>query len=202
MFLESLWISTGSVAIAEMGDKTQLLAILLASRYQRPWPIIWGILAATLANHFVAALLGIWLRSLLASSIISWVLAASFIGAGIWALFPDRVGEKAAPLKNYGIFFTTFIVFFIAEIGDKTQVITTTLAAHFNALSGVVIGTTLGMMLANVPAVFLGNKITKMIPIHRMRYIAAGLFFLMGLLILLEVDFANLGLKAVVPPVS
>lgn len=202
MFIESLLISTGSVAIAEMGDKTQLLAILLASRYQRAWPIIWGILLATLANHFLAALLGIWLRSLLASALVPWILAGSFFAAGIWALFPDKLDEKSANLKNYGVFFTTFIVFFIAEIGDKTQVVTTALAAQFSLLTPVVIGTTLGMMLANVPAVFLGNAITKVIPMDRMRYIAAGLFFLMGFLILWGVDFGNLVSTHAAPPVS
>jgi putative Ca2+/H+ antiporter (TMEM165/GDT1 family) len=185
-------VSISSVSLAEIGDKTQLLAMFLASRYQRPWPIIWGILLATLANHFLASVLGVWVRSLLSAGIINWVLAASFFAAGVWALFPDKLDEKDKALKSYGVFAATFVAFFLAEIGDKTQIVTTALAAQFNNITYVVIGTTLGMLVANIPAVFLGHSLAKRLPLHIVRYFAAGLFFIMSAAILLGVDFASL----------
>ena len=180
--MEAFLISTGVVALAEIGDKTQLLAFLLAAKFRKPWPIIAGILLATLANHTLAGALGAWITSVLGPQTLRWVLGVSFIGMAIWTLIPDKLDDKSdsAGLR-YGVFGTTLIAFFLAEMGDKTQVATVALAAQFNALFAVVAGTTLGMMLANVPAVLLGNKIANRIPVRLVHGIAALIFAALGM---------------------
>lgn len=170
--LQSLFVPTGLVAIAEMGDKTQLLALLLAARFRRPWPIIWGILIATIANHFAAGALGKWVASFFSEAVLSWVLAASFVAVAAWMLVPDEMDDdETSKLKNYGPFLTTLIAFFLAEMGDKTQIATVMLAAQYPDFWLVVTGTTLGMLLANVPVVLIGNFAADRLPmtlIHRL----------------------------------
>lgn len=184
--MEAFLIATGVVALAEIGDKTQLLAFLLAAKFRKPWPIIAGILLATLANHALAGALGAWITSVLGPQTLRWVLGVSFIGMAIWTLIPDKLDDKSdsAGLR-YGVFGTTLIAFFLAEMGDKTQVATVALAAQFNALFAVVAGTTLGMMLANVPAVLLGNKIANRVPVRLVHGIAALIFAALGVATLL-----------------
>ena len=186
--MEAFLISTGIVALAEIGDKTQLLAFLLAAKFRRPWPIILGILVATLANHALAGALGAWITSIAGPQTMRWVLGVSFIAMAIWTLIPDKlddVGDTAG--MRYGVFGTTLIAFFLAEMGDKTQVATVALAAQFNAIYAVVIGTTLGMMIANVPAVLLGNKIANRVPLRLVHGIAALIFATLGVATLLGV---------------
>jgi len=182
--LEALGVSAGVVALAEMGDKTQLLALLLAARYRRPLPICAGILVATLANHFGAGALGTWLTRVIDPTWMRWVLGGSFIAVALWMLVPDKpdadgegAGRLAAPLGIFGI---TTLAFFLAEMGDKTQVATVMLAARYDALVAVTMGTTLGMMVANVPAVLLGDKVTKWVPIRWVHRIAAVIFLTLG----------------------
>src|SRR5690606_33028149 len=152
--LESLLVPTGIVALAEIGDKTQLLALLLAARFRRPWPIIWGIVLATLANHFLAGVAGAWVAGLFSPAVLAWILAASFLAVALWTLVPDKLdGDEAGAVQRFGPFLTTLIAFFLAEMGDKTQVATVMLAAQYDYLSMVVLGTTLGMLIANVPVV-------------------------------------------------
>jgi putative Ca2+/H+ antiporter (TMEM165/GDT1 family) len=179
--IEAFLTSTLIVAIAEVGDKTQLLSFVLAAKFKRKLPIILGILVATLANHFVAGFVGVWVASLVSPQTLSWVVAVSFIVFGFWALKPDKL-EENTNLRGAGIFFTTAIVFFIVEIGDKTQLATVALAARFETLIPVVMGTTLGMMIANVPAVWLGETLAHRVNMKIMRWVAAGLFFLLGVL--------------------
>lgn len=176
-------VSTGVVATAEFGDKTQLLAIVLASRFQKPLPIIIGILLATVANHAAAAWLGEWLGSLFTGEVLRWVLGISFLAGAVWILIPDKLEESGSGAKvaAYGAFAATFASFFIAEIGDKTQIATVALAARFEMLIPVVAGTTLGMLIANVPAVYLGNSAAHRIPIAPIRIVAAALFAALGL---------------------
>src|SRR5438105_15448388 len=167
--MEAFLISTGIVALAEMGDKTQLLTLVLAARFRRPWPIVWGILAATLVNHGLAGALGAWITEALGPQLLRWILAGSFIAMAIWILIPDKLDEDEQPggkLSHYGVFVTTLVSFFLAEMGDKTQVATVVLAARFHAWAPVVLGTTLGMMLANVRAVWLGDRITRRVPVR------------------------------------
>lgn len=186
--MEAFLISTGIVALAEIGDKTQLLAFLLAAKFRKPWPIILGILVATLANHALAGALGAWITSIAGPQTMRWVLGVSFIAMAIWTLIPDKlddVGDTAG--MRYGVFGTTLIAFFLAEMGDKTQVATVALAAQFNAFYAVVIGTTLGMMIANVPAVLLGNKIANRVPLRLVHGIAALIFATLGVATLLGV---------------
>jgi len=185
--LEAFLLSTGVVALAEIGDKTQLLAFILAAQFRKPVPIILGILIATLANHALAAALGLSVAALIEPQTLRWVLGLSFIAMAIWILIPDRLDEDDAKLARFGVFGTTLIAFFIAEIGDKTQVATVALAAQYQSIVLVVAGTTLGMLIANVPAVILGDRIAGRLPVHLVHRIAAAIFALLGLLTLLGV---------------
>ncbi|MEO6292913.1 MAG: TMEM165/GDT1 family protein [Burkholderiaceae bacterium] len=187
--MEALYISTGVVALAEMGDKTQLLAFILAARFKKPVPIILGILCATLVNHGLAGALGAWITSVISPDAMRWVLGLSFIGMAIWTLIPDKIEEEEVQVaQRLGVFGATLITFFLAEMGDKTQIATVALAAHYGAPLLVVVGTTLGMLLADVPAVFVGNKFAEKIPMKLVHSIAAGIFALMGVLTLLKVE--------------
>ncbi|MCS7101610.1 MAG: TMEM165/GDT1 family protein [Burkholderiaceae bacterium] len=182
--MEAFFLSTALVALAEMGDKTQLLSFVLAARLKRPVPIALGILVATAANHLLAGAVGAWLATLASPQTLRWIVALSFFAFGLWALKPDRLdGERE--YTGHGVFFTTVIAFFLVEMGDKTQLATVALAARFDALAAVVIGTTLGMMLANVPAVWLGERLAQRINLQVMRWIAAALFFALGIATLL-----------------
>ncbi len=180
--LESLFVPTLIVALAEIGDKTQLLALLLAARFRRPWPIIWGIVVATLANHFAAAAIGNWVASLLSPALLAWILAACFIAVAGWTLIPDSLedDEDQTPAR-FGPFMATLVAFFLAEMGDKTQVATVMLAAQYDYLSLVVLGTTLGMLIANVPVVLAGNFAAERLPLDLIRRLAALAFLLLGL---------------------
>jgi Ca2+/H+ antiporter, TMEM165/GDT1 family len=189
--LEAFLVSTAIVALAEMGDKTQLLSFILAARLKRRVPIIFGILVATLANHFLAGGVGVWLASLVSPSVLKWAIALSFFVFGLWALKPDTLADDQK-LRGTGVFFTTLVAFFFVEMGDKTQLATVALAARFDSLVAVVCGTTLGMMLANVPAVWLGETLAHRVNMKYMRWVAAALFFLLGALTLLA-DRLQLG---------
>ncbi|NMG05027.1 TMEM165/GDT1 family protein [Azoarcus taiwanensis] len=180
-YLEAFLISTGVVALAEVGDKTQLLAFMLAARFRRATPIVLGILVATIANHAFAAALGTWLTQWLGPDTMRWILGLSFLAMAVWVLIPDKLddGELAAP--RFGVFGTTVIAFFFAEMGDKTQIATVALAAQYEAFVAVVIGTTLGMMIANVPAVMAGERIAHRIPVKLVHGIAAALFAALGI---------------------
>ena len=189
MELHSILVSTGIVTLAEMGDKTQLLAFLLAAKYKKPVPIILGILFATILNHGLAGLLGLWITQILSPEILRWVLGLSFIAMALWTLVPDKIEDEEASFGvKSGVFITTLVTFFLAEMGDKTQVATIAMAAHYPSPIMVVIGTTLGMMIADVPAVFLGNSFAKKLPLKLIHAIAAGIFFVMGVLVLLKID--------------
>jgi putative Ca2+/H+ antiporter (TMEM165/GDT1 family) len=193
--MQAFLASFGMVAIAEMGDKTQLLSFLLATKFTgHRWAIICGIFVATIANHFVAAYLGDWIAANVTPDIMRWVLGLAFLGFAGWALIPDKLDEGDAKTNKYGPFVTTVVSFFLAEMGDKTQFATIALGAKYASLAMVVTGTTLGMMAANVPAVLLGQRLAKYIPLSKMRFIAAALFALFGVLILLKVNF-GLGLN-------
>jgi len=175
--LESFAVSTGIVALAEIGDKTQLLALVLAARFRRPWPIIWGIVIATLANHFAAGAVGHWVAGLFSQTTLSWILAASFAAVAIWTLIPDKLDDdEESKLKRYGPFVTTLIAFFLAEMGDKTQIATVMLAAQYQQLSMVVAGTTLGMLIANVPVVLAGHFAADRLPMTLIHRLAALCF--------------------------
>jgi putative Ca2+/H+ antiporter (TMEM165/GDT1 family) len=178
--MEALAVSTLTVALAEIGDKTQLLALLLAARYRRPWPIVGGILVATLLNHALAGWLGALAASWLTPEVLRWVVAASFIGIALWTLKPDKLDEDEA-LPARGAFVATTIAFFIAEMGDKTQVATVLLAANYSPLWQVVAGTTAGMLLANVPVVLLGSRFARRLPLRAARVAAALVFLVLGL---------------------
>jgi putative Ca2+/H+ antiporter (TMEM165/GDT1 family) len=192
--MEAFLASFGMVAIAEMGDKTQLLSFLLATRFLgRHWAIIAGIFVATIANHFVAAYLGDWVAANVSADLMRWILGGAFLAFAAWALIPDTLDDDGAKPNKYGPFVTTVIAFFIAEMGDKTQFATIALGAKYASLAMVVIGTTLGMMAANIPAVLLGEKLAQYIPLSKMRFIAAALFAMFGVLILLKVN-VGLGL--------
>ena len=187
--MEALLISTGVVALAEIGDKTQLLAFILAARFKRPLPIIAGILCATIVNHALAGALGAWITTVANPDLLRWILGLSFIAMAIWTLIPDKIEEEETQIANrFGVFGATLITFFLAEMGDKTQVATVALAAHYSAPILVVIGTTLGMLIADVPAVFVGNKFAEKIPMQLVHWIAAGIFAVMGMLTLLRVE--------------
>lgn len=187
--MEALYISTGVVALAEIGDKTQLLAFILAARFKKPLPIIVGILFATLVNHGMAGALGAWITSVVSPESMRWALGLSFIGMAIWTMIPDKIEEEETQVaKHFGVFGATFVTFFLAEMGDKTQIATVALAAHYGAPMLVIAGTTLGMLLADVPAVFLGNKFAEKIPMKLVHSIAAGIFAVMGVLTLLKVE--------------
>lgn len=184
--LSAFLTTTGVVAVAEIGDKTQLLSLLLAARFNRPWPILAGILAATVANHLAAAAIGVWLEDLLAPQVLRWVLIASFVAMAVWTLIPDKLEDDAARnTGRWGAFLTTLVMFFIAEIGDKTQLATTALAARYDAILIVTAASTLGLMLANVPVVFLGKALMRRLPLNLARYLAAAAFLLLALVLLL-----------------
>jgi putative Ca2+/H+ antiporter (TMEM165/GDT1 family) len=184
--MDAFLVSTSIVALAEIGDKTQLLAFILAAKFRRPLPIVLGILAATLANHAGAGALGAWLTSLVAPETLRWVLGLSFLGMAAWTLIPDEFDEKDAKLARSGVFGTTLIAFFLAEMGDKTQIATVALAAQYQvALVAVVAGTTLGMMIANVPAVLLGDRIAGKMPVRLVHGVAAAIFAALGVATLL-----------------
>ena len=183
--MEAFLVSTGIVALAEIGDKTQLLAFILAAKFRKPLPIVLGILVATIANHAFAGALGAWLTALISPQTLRWVLGISFIAMAIWTLIPDKFDEEDAKLARYGVFGTTLIAFFLAEMGDKTQVATVALAAQYNAFFMVVAGTTLGMMIANVPAVLLGDRIADRMPVRLVHGIAAAIFAILGVATLL-----------------
>ena len=169
--MESLLVSTGVVALAEIGDKTQLLAFILAARFKKPVPIILGILAATLVNHGLAGALGAWITSAVTPQVLRWVLGVSFIGMAIWTLIPDKIeDEETQVAARFGVFGATLITFFLAEMGDKTQIATVAMAAHYAQPLLVVIGTTLGMLIADVPAVFVGDKFAARIPMKPVSY--------------------------------
>jgi putative Ca2+/H+ antiporter (TMEM165/GDT1 family) len=183
--LEAFLVSTGIVALAEIGDKTQLLAFILAAKFRKPLPIILGILVATLVNHGFAGALGAWITALMKPEALRWALGVSFIGMAAWTLMPDEFDESEAKLKRFGVFGTTLVAFFLAEMGDKTQIATVALAAQFHAIVPVVAGTTLGMMIANVPAVLLGDRIAERMPVRLVHMVAAAIFALLGLATLL-----------------
>ena len=179
--MEPLLVSTGVVALAEIGDKTQLLAFILAARFKKPLPIVLGILAATVVNHGLAGALGAWITSLLTPEALRWVLGASFLGMAIWTLIPDDIEEEETKIASrLGVFGATLVTFFLAEMGDKTQIATVALAAHYANPIWVVAGTTLGMLIADVPAVFVGDKLADKIPMKLVHGIAAAIFALLG----------------------
>jgi putative Ca2+/H+ antiporter (TMEM165/GDT1 family) len=179
--MESLFISTGVVALAEIGDKTQLLAFLLATRFKKPLPIIAGILVATILNHSLAGALGAWITATLSPEALRWILGLSFIGMAVWTLIPDKIEEEEMQVaKKFGVFGATLITFFLAEMGDKTQIATVAMAAHYPSPVLVVIGTTLGMLIADVPAVYIGDRFAAKIPMKLVHGIAAAMFAAMG----------------------
>jgi putative Ca2+/H+ antiporter (TMEM165/GDT1 family) len=186
VIMEALFTSTAIVTLAEIGDKTQLLAILLAARFGRPLPIILGILAATLANHALAALLGAQAAAFLDSPVFRYAVGASFIAMAGWTLIPDKFEKEDAPRPRYGAFLTTLVAFFLVEMGDKTQVATIALGAQYQAVAAVTAGTTLGMMIANVPAIFLGNELLKRVDLAKIRLVAAVLFLAIGVWVLAQ----------------
>jgi len=187
--MEALLTSMGVVALAEIGDKTQLLAFVLAARFKKPLPIIAAIFCATIVNHGLAGALGAWITSMLTPEILRWVVGASFLGMAVWTMIPDKIEEEETQVaRQLGVFGATLVTFFLAEMGDKTQIATVAMAAHFPNPVMVVIGTTLGMLIADVPAVFVGDRFSKKIPMKLVHSIAAAMFAVMGLLALLKVD--------------
>ena len=187
--MESFLVSTGIVALAEIGDKTQLLSLVLAAKFRRPVPIILGILVATLLNHAGAGAIGAWITSVLGADILRWVLGLGFLAMAVWIMIPDKLDEDDAKIdaSHHSIFVTTVIAFFLAEMGDKTQIATVALAAQYSSLLWVVAGTTLGMMIANVPAVILGDKMAHKLPLKIVHGIAAVIFAILGVVALLGV---------------
>lgn len=184
--MEAFLISTGIVALAEMGDKTQLLALILAARFRQPWPIVGGIFVATIANHALAGAVGAWTTTVLGPDVLRWVLGVSFIAMAIWMLIPDKLDDDDSPGKpRFGVFGTTVVAFFLAEMGDKTQVATVMLAAKYQAYYWVIAGTTVGMMLANAPVVWLGERMTRLIPLRVVHIVSALIFIGLGLWALL-----------------
>lgn len=183
--MEAFLVSTGIVALAEIGDKTQLLAFILAAKFRKPVPIVLGILAATIVNHGLAGAIGAFITSLVDPHTMRWILGVSFLAMAAWTLVPDKFDEEEAKLARFGVFGTTVIAFFLAEMGDKTQVATVALAAQYNALIPVVAGTTFGMMIANVPAVILGDRIAHRMPVKVVHRVAAAIFAVLGVLTLL-----------------
>ena len=179
--MESLLVSTGVVALAEIGDKTQLLAFILAARFKKPVPIILGILAATVVNHGLAGALGAWITAVVSAEMMRWALGLSFLGMAVWTLIADKIEDEETQIaQRFGVFGATLITFFLAEMGDKTQIATVALAAHYAAPVMVVIGTTLGMLIADVPAVFVGDKLAAKIPMKLVHSIAAAIFAALG----------------------
>ena len=185
-------LSTAIVALAEMGDKTQLLALLLAARYQKPIPILIAILLATIINHGLSAALGQWVTTVISPEILLWIISIGFVAMALWMLVPDELDDETESIhkwQRYGVFGATFILFFLAEIGDKTQIATVALAARFDSLVWVMLGTTLGMMLANAPAVFIGNKLADKLPISLIHKVSAVIFLSIGVWTLLQYYF-------------
>jgi len=183
--MEAFLLSTGLVALAEMGDKTQLLSLVLAARFRKPWPILAGILVATLANHALAGALGSWVTTVLGPQVLRWVLGGSFLVMAAWMLVPDKLdddGQAAAP--RFGVFGATLIAFFLAEMGDKTQIATVMLAAQYQGWAAVVAGTTLGMMLANAPVVWFGERVMRRVPVRVVHGVSAAIFAALGLAVL------------------
>jgi putative Ca2+/H+ antiporter (TMEM165/GDT1 family) len=186
MPLESLLVSTGVVALAEIGDKTQLLAFILAARFKRPLPIVMGILLATIVNHGLAGAVGAWITTALSPSVLRWVLGLSFLAMAVWTLIPDEIEEDERKIASrLGVFGATLVTFFLAEMGDKTQIATVAMAAHYATPLLVVIGTTLGMLIADVPAVFVGDRLADRIPMRLVHGIAAAIFAALGIATLL-----------------
>ena len=183
--MEALLVSTGVVALAEIGDKTQLLALLLATRLRAPIPIVLGIVVATLANHAFAGAVGAWLVHVIGPDVMRWILGISFLAMAAWTLIPDEPPADDAARPRYGVFVTTVVAFFLVEMGDKTQIATVALAAQFQSLAMVVLGTTLGMLIANVPVVFMGDALIRRVPLQVVRSVAAAVFALLGLYALL-----------------
>jgi putative Ca2+/H+ antiporter (TMEM165/GDT1 family) len=182
-------ISTAIVTLAEMGDKTQLLALLLAARFRKPVPILIAILAATLINHGLSAVLGQWITTVLSPEVLIWVLSLGFIGMAAWMLIPDELDDETDSInkwQRFGVFGATFVLFFLAEIGDKTQIATVALAARYDSIFWVMAGTTVGMMLANAPAVFVGNKLADKLPISLIHKIGAAIFLIIGVSTLVQ----------------
>ncbi len=186
--MEAFLVSTGAVALGEMGDKTQLLAMLLAARFRRPMPIVLGILVATVLNHASAGIVGAWVAHALGSDIMRWVIGISFIAMAVWMLIPDQLDADDAVLtaRRFGVFGTTLVAFFLAEMGDKTQIATVALAAHYPDLLAVVAGTTLGMLIADVPAVFVGHRLADRLPMRWVHGVAAAIFAVLGVATLLN----------------
>ena len=183
--MEAFLVSTSIVALAEMGDKTQLLALVLAARFRNPWPIVWGIFVATVFNHALAGAAGAWITTLIGPQMLRWVLGVSFIAMAVWMLIPDKLEDgDTGEGPRWGVFGTTVVAFFLAEMGDKTQIATVMLAAQYSAWLWVVAGTTLGMMLANAPVVWLGERITRRIPLRTVHVVSAGIFLVLGILAL------------------
>ncbi len=187
--MEAFLVSTGIVALAEMGDKTQLLSLVLAARFRKPWPIVLGILVATLANHALAGAAGAWVTTLLGPQMLRWVLGGSFIAMALWMLIPDKLDDDGiVKAPRLGVFGATVVAFFLAEMGDKTQVATVMLAAQYSAWLWVVAGTTLGMMLANAPVVWFGERVMRSVPIHVVHRVSAVIFGALGLAALVGWD--------------
>ena len=186
--MEAFLVSTGVVALGEMGDKTQLLAMLLAAKFRRPWPIALGILVATLANHALAGAVGQWVAEAIGAQWLRWIIGASFLAMAVWMLIPDRIDDDETEAKGLrlGVFGTTVGAFFLAEMGDKTQIATVALAARYDAVVAVVAGTTLGMMIANVPAVWLGDRIAQKVSMRLVHALSALIFAVLGVLTLLN----------------
>jgi putative Ca2+/H+ antiporter (TMEM165/GDT1 family) len=174
--MEAFLVSTGLVALAEIGDKTQLLSFMLAARYRRPWPIVGGILVATALNHALAGAVGAWVADLVDAGTLRWILGASFAAMAAWMLVPDEVDETGVDVGHFGVFGATLAGFFVAEMGDKTQIATVAMAARFDAFGPVVVGTTLGMMMANVPAVMMGDRFAHRLPVRAVHAVAAAIF--------------------------
>ena len=185
--MEAFLVSTGIVALAEMGDKTQLLALILAVRFRKPWPIVLGILVATIVNHGLAGAVGAWVTTFLGPTVLRWVLGGSFIAMAVWMLIPDKLDDAdTGSAPRFGVFGTTVIAFFLAEMGDKTQIATVMLAAQYSGyFFWVVAGTTLGMMLANAPVVWLGERMTRLVPLRIVHLVSALIFLGLGLFALL-----------------
>lgn len=180
--MEAFLVSTSIVALAEMGDKTQLLSLVLAARFRKPWPIVLGILVATTANHALAGAVGAWVTTVIGPQMLRWILGLSFIAMAVWMLIPDKLDDdETGGTPRFGVFGTTLVAFFLAEMGDKTQIATVMLAAQYSAYFWVVAGTTLGMMLANAPVVWLGERITRRVPIRAVHVVSAVIFLVLGL---------------------
>jgi len=188
--LEAFLVSTGAVALAEIGDKTQLLALMLAARFQRPVPIIAAIFAATVLNHAIAGAVGAWLATFIGPDGLRWILGIGVIAMAIWTFVPDNPGDESKTVSRYGVFVTTLVAFFLLEIGDKTQVATVVLAAKYPSLVAVVMGTTLGMLLANVPVVLAGRLAAEKLPFKWIRMVAAAIFVVLGVVTLVGPKFS------------